>query len=605
MRTLRSIGIAIAVCLGLTATGAAEDRSGRVALVVGNGAYTGAAKLPNPANDADDVGTVLEALGFDVIKVKDAARRDFVAAIDRFLTRAATAEAALLYYAGHGIQLDGENFLLPVDAAPESAVQLRSDAFGLQSIIAELEQVSEVNLVFLDACRDNPLAARLSTVIMTRSGGRPLGRGLTLMRQASNTMIAFAAAPGEVALDGGGRNSPFTKAFVKNVAASREEVSTLFKAIIRDVVAETGGAQQPQLVSSMSANFFFNSTVTIQEAPVDPAQAAYEAAAALNTAEAYRIVVQGYPQSVYARLATAAIAKLEPKVAIVQPTSPVVPAPPPVIRLTPEDAEAALGLDVEARRAVQIALAGAGRNPGGSDGALGPRSREAISDYQVEMGMEATGFISKDLLASLGVPYKAPAVPPMGADARRVSLAELGEDADPRLRKVVETLAGKEIRVGEQNGNLYVAVLAWSVSWDAAKALAERAGGHLVTITSRAENDFVLKLFESDDRFTNPHDQNRFLDGPWIGLYQDPAGREPAGGWRWVTDEKVTFTGWRVKPGNAPDNFNGNEHAGRFWGVVVPGRPNRANVWDDGAAENQSRGFIMEVESVQDVAGSP
>jgi choice-of-anchor C domain-containing protein len=308
VRTIQVVlAIAIVFLSGLSA--AAEKR---VALVIGNGAYVSLPALPNPANDGRDITALLRTLGFEVLEGIDLDRSHFVALTAKFLDVARGADAALVYYSGHGIQYEEDNYLLPTDASVTSAYGVKSEAMSLKGLLGELEGLAKVNLLFLDACRDNPLADRLAAAFPTRSG-RSLGRGLTRVDPSSaNTLIAFAAAPGQVALDGTDHNSPFASAFLSEVGRSRDEISILFKAIARDVAEATGDAQHPQIVSAMTVNFYFqgsDATVTVTEGG-NGAQAAYDAAARIGTERAFQAIVDGFPNSVQASLALAAIEEM-------------------------------------------------------------------------------------------------------------------------------------------------------------------------------------------------------------------------------------------------------------------------------------------------------
>jgi uncharacterized caspase-like protein len=530
----------------------AFSATGRIALVVGNGAYSTVPALPNPPNDARDVAALLKSIGFDVIEGVDLDRGEFVAAVGDFLSRAAGAEAALFYYAGHGVQYQDDNFLLPVDAALSSAYALKADAVSLKSLVAELEAVSPINLIFLDACRDNPL---VSTLAAGRSAGQ-IGRGLARVDPTSaNTLIAFAAAPGQVALDGTGRNSPFTSAFLKNVEESDDEVSILFKSIARDVLAETNQAQRPQIVSAMTINFYFQggAEVTVTDAGSD-ARHAYEAAERIGTEQAFQAIIEGFPETIQATLAQAAIERLrqtaeearglqreeeataaaaneaatvpvqdgiagiaatppdesaiaddesrpaaadqevgeEAEAAAADPTASEAGGPEEqsveteVALLSPPEIEAALALSREQRQRVQQALAQLGHDPGPADGAFGRQTRAALSNYQAALSQEETGYLSQDLLNLLeDVPAIAPENP---NDARRFALADLPAGTDPRLTKAVEALGSVDLKYGYHEGHLYIAVLTWNETWATSKIKAENAGGHLVTISSEAEN---------------------------------------------------------------------------------------------------------------------
>lgn len=522
--------LAAAWFAGASLSGAsAAEEAKRVALIIGNGAYQFAPRLPNPANDARDVAQLLRGLDFEVVEAVDVDRAGFVKALGAFMDKAAKAPAALLYYGGHGVQVGDDNFLLPVDAKLDSLFSLKNEALSLHDVLDDLEAVSKVNLVFLDACRDNPLAEQLSRAIRTRSGASPLGRGLARVApNSANTFVAFAAAPGAVALDGTGRNSPFAKAFLSNVAVSDDDVMIVFKGIIRDVEKATAGQQRPQMVSGMTVDFHFNgdtSVVINAPAAVSEAQAAYEAAAKIGTPGAYQAVADTYPKTIQAKLALAAIEKLE---------------------------TASAAFKEPAAKA---------KTKGSEVAALPPPA-------------DADG----------------PAKP---GEARRIDLAALPDDADPRLRRALGALAPYEVNYGFFNHHLYIAVLTWSGTWKMAEDRAEAAGGHLVTITSKAENDFVYALFKDDERFVALED-SKWLNGPWIGLYQEKGAREPAGGWRWVTGEPLGFNKWQPW---GPDNWTGHDTYGRFWGTVTKTAALRVPIWWDDATEtDEFRSFVMEVE---------
>ncbi len=222
----------------------------RVALVIGNSKYLYANKLPNPANDAADISQVLRKLGFDVIEGLNLDRRgmeDKIRAFGRKLE--AGADLALLFYAGHGMQVGGRNFLIPVDAKLERSGDLTLDTIELGQILAQMEAEKRVNLIFLDACRDNPLARSFARSLGTRSAS--VGSGLAPVQSAIGTMIAYATQPDNVALDGEGRNSPFTTALLKYIATPRLEIGSIMKRVRADVIATTREKQVPWDHSSL------------------------------------------------------------------------------------------------------------------------------------------------------------------------------------------------------------------------------------------------------------------------------------------------------------------------------------------------------------------
>jgi len=187
----------------------------RVALVIGNSNYRYATQLPNPANDAADIARALRKLGFDVVEGRDLDKRAMEDKIREFGRKLERADLALLYYAGHGMQVAGKNYLVPIDAKLERPGDLSFDTIEVSQILAQMEAEKRVNLIFLDACRDNPLARSFSRSLGARSTS--VGQGLAPIQSAVGTLIAYATQPDNVALDGEGRNSPFTSAFLKHI----------------------------------------------------------------------------------------------------------------------------------------------------------------------------------------------------------------------------------------------------------------------------------------------------------------------------------------------------------------------------------------------------
>lgn len=243
----------IAVLISLPAVAHA---GGRVALVIGNSAYRYTPRLINPFNDAADITAALQQLGFDVSEAIDLDKRGFDDALRAFADRIATADIALVFYAGHGLQVSGQNYLLPVDAKLASERDLDFEAVRLDVVLRQLETGREgkTSLVFLDACRDNPLARNLARSM----GARSIGRGLAPVESGAGTFIAFSTQPGNVARDGAGRNSPFAAALVRHVAEPGRNVSALMIEVRKDVMAATAGRQVPWDHSALTGEFYFN-----------------------------------------------------------------------------------------------------------------------------------------------------------------------------------------------------------------------------------------------------------------------------------------------------------------------------------------------------------
>ncbi|MBK5961337.1 hypothetical protein CCR97_24485, partial [Rhodoplanes elegans] len=237
--------LAVAIPAGAGPAAAQE----RVALVIGNGAYRAATPLPNPPNDAADVAAALRKLGFTVIEGRDldkAALEDKIRAFGRALDRASV---ALFFYAGHGLQVAGKNYLVPVDARLERPGDLSFETVEVGQVLGQMEAEARVNLVFLDACRDNPLARTLARSLGTRSAS--VGTGLASIQSAVGTMIAYATQPDNVALDGEGRNSPFTTALLKHLPTPGLDIAVTMRRIRSDVVAATRSRQVPWDHSSL------------------------------------------------------------------------------------------------------------------------------------------------------------------------------------------------------------------------------------------------------------------------------------------------------------------------------------------------------------------
>src|SRR5215475_15154994 len=187
----------------------------RVALVIGNSAYQHTAKLDNPKNDATDLAAVLKQLGFQVIDGYDLDKVAFERKLQDFSAALGAAEVGLFFYAGHGLQVAGKNYLLPVDAKAETADAVDYEMVGLDLVQRTMERATTTNIIFLDACRNNPLARNLARAMGTRSAA--IGRGLAAVESGVGTLISFSTQPGNVALDGAGRNSPFAGALVKRM----------------------------------------------------------------------------------------------------------------------------------------------------------------------------------------------------------------------------------------------------------------------------------------------------------------------------------------------------------------------------------------------------
>jgi formylglycine-generating enzyme required for sulfatase activity len=225
----------------------------RIALVIGNGRYVHANTLPNPPNDARAVAKALGGIGFKVMQGVDLDRDSMERLLRDFLGQASTAEVALLFYAGHGLQVDGRNYLIPVDAKIETATDLNFGTVDLDKILASLDDPARANIIILDACRDNPLARSFAARTRSASVGSGLAAYTAL---GTGTLIAFSTAPGKVAEDGGAANSPFTTSLVRHIATPGIEVRQMLTRVRSEVALATGEKQVPWDNSSLRGDVY-------------------------------------------------------------------------------------------------------------------------------------------------------------------------------------------------------------------------------------------------------------------------------------------------------------------------------------------------------------
>jgi uncharacterized caspase-like protein len=247
--------MAVLVPLLLSQPAAAQKR---VALVVGNSAYVHAGPLANPVNDANEVAAALRETGFEVILGRDLDKRGFDAKVRDFSRQLAAADVGIFYYAGHGLQVSGRNHLVPVDAQLQSERDLDFEAVSLDFVLKqmELEREGKTNIVFLDACRDNPLARNLARSMGTRSAS--IGKGLAQVQTGVGTFIAYSTQPGNVALDGEGANSPFTAALTKAIKEPGRNLTAVMIEVRKEVLASTNGRQVPWDHSALTGDFYFH-----------------------------------------------------------------------------------------------------------------------------------------------------------------------------------------------------------------------------------------------------------------------------------------------------------------------------------------------------------
>lgn len=271
MRMRRSL---ITIVLGFFLYGyqaPSASAEGKHALIIGNGNYRNAPVLKNPVNDATDIAKVLRRLKFDVRLVTDASIKDIEKAVENFISRISTDQGiGLFFYAGHASQIEGNNYLIPVDALIQAESELKFKGYNIAKLLDFLNQAkNEQNIIVLDACRDNPFAGDFKSSSRSLSSENrglvkiKLNPGLSKLDAPPNTLIAYATAPGKVALDGEGRNSPYSNALIQSMQSEGLTVEQVFKEVRTRLLDETNGKQIPWESSSLVSEFYFKPRKTL------------------------------------------------------------------------------------------------------------------------------------------------------------------------------------------------------------------------------------------------------------------------------------------------------------------------------------------------------
>jgi hypothetical protein len=311
----------------------------KVALVIGNSTYDHAAPLDNPANDASAIGQLLDAAGFEVDIQTDLNWKGMRRAILEFSERTRNANVAVVFYAGHGMEVDDRNYLIPTDAELKTDQDIQYEAIPLAHILDVVESARQLRVVILDACRDNPFVAK-----MTRSvASRAWGRGLARVEAAANTLIAFAARAGATAADNDGDHSPFTNALLKHLTVPGRDVGMAFRMVRDDVLASTHQQQEPYL--SMSLGGAEVTLVPVEKpaavalpiiSPNDEARRDFDYAMKIGTTQAWDAFLAAHPTGFYANLAYGERAKR-----LTAAPNAVGPVPLAAVRLAPAPPAAA------------------------------------------------------------------------------------------------------------------------------------------------------------------------------------------------------------------------------------------------------------------------
>jgi len=337
---LRAALVLLLTCL--VASGAHAER--RVALVIGNSAYSKVGKLPNAGRDAEAVEKLFRTAGFDVVEAKrDLGVAGMRRALRDFSDQVRDADIAVVFYAGHGIEVNGTNYLVPIDSLLERDIDVEDEAVPLDRVVRILEQAKRLRLVILDACRDSPFVRTMKRTFT----GRAIGRGLAKVEDlTSDTLIAFAAKAGSTAADGDGANSPYTSALVKHLAAPGLDLRLALGRVRDEVLKTTSNKQEPFVYGSLGgAEISLVPAAKPQSGPQQASQSPGEAQAlslrlpASEAAQAWMVVkddtnlaaleafIAYYPNSYYSDLARLRIDELlkRPQVAVAAPPPAAVP----------------------------------------------------------------------------------------------------------------------------------------------------------------------------------------------------------------------------------------------------------------------------------------
>jgi hypothetical protein len=322
---MRTLTFLLAACLvaGVSSRCLAD---GRVALVIGNSKYQNVPSLPNPANDAGAIALLLKRAGFDTVEMHENLNvQEMRRAVRDFSARTNDAEIALIYYAGHGMEVGGINYLVPIDATLRRDIDVEDETVSLDRLLQVTEPAKRLRLIILDACRDNPFVSTMARTMVSRAIGRGLAR---VEPTTSNSLIAYAAKAGMTAADGGKTHSPFTSALLKYLVVPGLDIRLAFGQIRDDVMKATSNKQEPFVYGSLGGSIVTLASLSKEERialpepdPDSIAARDYEAAAKVGTNDAWDTFLRKYPTGFFSDLARAQRAKLENSAEPVKPST--------------------------------------------------------------------------------------------------------------------------------------------------------------------------------------------------------------------------------------------------------------------------------------------
>ncbi len=397
----------------LLVSGDAALADKRVAFVVGNAAYRNVPQLPNPAIDAKAIANVLRSVGFEVVEGTNLTRDKMTEKLLDFGKKAEGADVAVFFYAGHGIAVNNVNYLLPIDADLKSEMDVKlGAAINVDLTLEQTMADAKVKLVFLDACRDNPFAARIRSAKATRSVA--VNSGLAEMKSGEGTLLAFATGPGQTALDGDvGNHSPFTRALISNIAKPGVEIQQAMTKVRAQVNEETNKNQLPWGHTNLIGEVYLNPQAASADKPAADTPAATTVASAAPTAPATAMEVEfwrsvkdsnkpeelnaylnSYPNGAFKALALGRIAKLQDNG---QPSATrnltTAVDPDTFAQEADQTSEDQIGLDRSQRRDVQRRLTGLGFD-NKATGKFDDTTRSVIKRWQASRGYPVTGYIN-------------------------------------------------------------------------------------------------------------------------------------------------------------------------------------------------------------------
>ncbi|HLJ69908.1 MAG TPA: caspase family protein [Roseiarcus sp.] len=395
-RSVLALLFAIAAFFALSASPvyAAADR--RVALVIGNAAYKIAPRLDNPVIDAKAVAAKLKSLGFQVFEGYDLNSDQMRSALSQFSAALEGSDAALVYYSGHGVALDGENYLLPTDINPKTPGDLDLNAISATQVLKQMRRDERAIVLILDACREDPFAAELAR---TKSRAIIGARGLNPIEgdAARGALIAFATDPNSVAFDGPpGQHSPFTKALLDHLDDAGVPIETVMSRVRAEVWAATKNKQLPWVNTSIIGEFALNPkpepAAAASPAPAPASQSTenllWESAQRSNLAADYKAYLDAFPSGVFAQMARNRIAALSApdadQSASLSRTA--------TVEADAAEAEKKLNLAPAERRELQLRLAALKFDAGPPDGDFGDKARAAIREWQKRHDLKPTGY---------------------------------------------------------------------------------------------------------------------------------------------------------------------------------------------------------------------